>query len=55
MSKQAAQRRSFSAEFKLEAVRRVRERRAAGVSLAHIARELEIRADMLRACAMQGG
>ncbi|HYW51194.1 MAG TPA: transposase [Gemmatimonadaceae bacterium] len=42
-------RRIFSAEFKQEAVRRMRERRAAGVTLAHISRELEVSADQLRA------
>ncbi len=41
-------RRIFSAEFKQEAVRRMRERRAAGVTLAHISRELEVSADQLR-------
>jgi transposase len=42
-------RRRFSAEFKVEAVRLMRERRAAGVSLAQIGRELDVRADLLRA------
>ena len=42
-------RRLFSAEFKQEAVRRMRERRASGVSLAHVSRELEVSADQLRA------
>jgi transposase-like protein len=46
-------RRVFSAESKLEAVRRIRERRAAGVSLAEISQELEVRRDMLRAWAKQ--
>jgi transposase len=41
-------RRSFSAEFKLEAVRRMEERRAAGVNLTQIGRELGVRPDMLR-------
>ena len=41
-------RRAFTAEFKLEAVRRVAERRAAGVSLRQIARELDVRDDLLR-------
>jgi len=40
----------LSAEFKLEAVRRCREQRAVGVSAAHIARELEVRPDILRRC-----
>ena len=44
-------RRLFSAEFKQEAVRRMRERRATGVSLAHISREPEVSADQLRAWA----
>ena len=44
-------RRLFSAEFKQEAVRRMRERRATGVSLAHISRELEVSTDQLRAWA----
>jgi transposase len=43
------QRRFFSAEFKLEALRRMEERRAQGVSLTQIGRELDVRADMLRA------
>jgi len=41
-------RRSFSREFKLEAVRRVQSR-PDGVTVAHIARELGVRPDMLRA------
>jgi len=41
-------RRSFSGEFKLEAVRRVQSR-PDGVTVAHIARELGVRPDMLRA------
>lgn len=53
MSKQNGQRRFFSAEFKLEAVRRMQERRAAGVSLSQIGRELDVRPDMLRAWARQ--
>ena len=46
-------RRFFSAEFKLEAVRRMQERRAAGISLNQIGRELGVRPDMLRAWAKQ--
>jgi transposase len=46
-------RRVFSAAFKLEAVRLVRERRAMGVELSQIGRELGIRPDMLRAWARQ--
>jgi transposase len=41
------QRRVFSAEFKSEAVRRLTERRAQGVPLTQIARELEVRANLL--------
>ena len=47
------ERRAFSAEFKLEAVRLMGERRAQGVSLAQIGRELDVRPDMLRAWARQ--
>ena len=48
MAKEQRERRAFTAEFKLEAVRRVAERRAAGVSLRQIARELDVRDDLLR-------
>lgn len=48
MAEQARERRHFTAEFKLEAVRRVAERRAAGVGMAQIARELDVRDDLLR-------
>jgi transposase len=41
-------RRAFSAEFKLEAVRLMRERRAHGASLVQVGRELDVRPDMLR-------
>ena len=41
-------RRAFSAEFKIEALRRMAERRAAGVSLTQIGRELDVRDDLLR-------
>jgi transposase len=41
-------RRSFSREFKREAVRRI-QTRPEGVSVAHIGRELGVRADILRA------
>lgn len=44
----ARKRRVFSDEFKLEAVRRVRERTALGVTLAQISRDLGVRADLLR-------
>ena len=47
------ERRAFGAEFKLEAVRLMGERRALGVSLAQIGRELDVRPDMLRAWARQ--
>jgi transposase len=47
------ERREFSAEFKAEAVRLVVERRAAGVTLAQVGRELDVRPDQLRAWARQ--
>jgi transposase len=43
----------FSAEFKAEAVRLVAKRRAVGVTLAQIGRELDVRPDQLRAWARQ--
>ena len=46
-------RRVFSHEFKVEAVRLMRERRGLGVSLAQIGRELEVRPDVLRRWARQ--
>jgi transposase len=46
-------RRSFSAEFKLEAVHLMRSRRSHGVSLEQIGRELEVRPDQLRAWGRQ--
>ena|SRR6185437_4324718 len=46
-------RRSWSAEFKVEAVRRLEERRANGVSVAQVARELGLRADVLATWAKQ--
>lgn len=52
-TKAVRHRRVFTAEFKLEAVRRMDERRGRGVSLAAIARELEVRPDMLRLWAKQ--
>ncbi len=55
MAKQNAARRFFSAEFKLEAVRRLEERRAQGVSVTQIGRELDVRPDMLRAWKRQLG
>lgn len=48
-----SKRRYFSPEFKQEAVRRLRERQAAGVSLAQVGRELGVRPDMLRGWAKQ--
>lgn len=42
------ERRQFTAEFKLEAVRRAAERRAAGVPLTQVARELGVTDDLLR-------
>ena len=41
-------RRFFTAEFKIEAVRLMRERKAAGLPLSQISRELDLRPDMLR-------
>jgi transposase len=48
-------RRFFSAEYKLEAVRRMDERRGAGVPLTQIARELGVGPDLLRAWKRQAG
>jgi transposase len=47
------ERREFSTEFKLEAVRMVEERRAAGATLAQVGRELDVRPDQLRVWARQ--
>jgi len=44
----ARKRRAFSDEFKQQAVRRVRERTAIGVTLTQIGRELGVRPDLLR-------
>ena len=52
MAKGKELRRSFSRDFKLEAVRRV-QARPEGVSLAHIGRELGVRPDILRAWVTQ--
>lgn len=41
-------RRHFTAEFKLEAVRRAEERRTAGVPLTQVARDLRVTDDLLR-------
>jgi transposase-like protein len=49
------ERRGFSAEFKAEAVRLAAERRAEGVTLAHVCRELDVRPDQLRAWARERG
>lgn len=43
------ERRTFTAEFKLEAVHLMRSRRAQGMSLEQIGRELDVRPDQLRA------
>ena len=48
MAEKVRERRAFTAEFKVEAVRRVAERRAAGVPMTQIARELDVRDDLLR-------
>jgi transposase len=48
MAEGRGKRRVFTAEFKMEAVRRMAERRAAGVSLKQIGRELDVRDDLLR-------
>ncbi len=47
------ERRDFSTEFKAEAVRLAAERRAAGVALAQVGRELDVHPDQLRAWARQ--
>ena len=47
------ERRSFSPEFKAEAVGLVAERRALGVPLSQIGRELDVRPDQLRAWTRQ--
>ena len=47
------ERRAFSAEFKAEAVRLVAARRADGVPLTQIGRELEVNPDQLRAWARE--
>ncbi len=45
---QKESRRKFSQEFKLEAVRLMHERKASGISLAQVSRELGIRPEVLR-------
>ena len=47
------ERRAFTPEFKREAVRLMQERKRAGVSLAQIGRELDVRPDQLRVWAEQ--
>jgi len=54
-TKTARTRRVFSAEFKLEAVQRADERRATGVPLTQIARELGVTDALLRAMEAAGG
>lgn len=49
------ERRQFAAEFKQEAVRLMYERRAAGVKMAQIAHDLELRPEQLREWAHQLG
>ena len=49
------ERRVFSPEFKAEAVALLAERRALGVSTAQVGRELEVRAEQLRAWAREQG
>ena len=44
----AKKRRVFTEEFKQQAVRRVRERTAIGVTLTQIGREVRVRPDLLR-------
>ncbi|WP_310569133.1 transposase [Gemmatimonas sp.] len=46
-------RRIFLAEFKQEAVRRMAERRAQGISVTQIGRDLDVRPEMLRVWAHQ--
>ena len=52
-NKPVRHRRVFTAEFKLEAVRRMEEQRGRGVSLAAVGRELEVPPDLLRRWASQ--
>jgi transposase len=49
------ERRTFTAEFKAEAVRLMQAGRAAGRSLAQIGRELDVRPDLLRVWARDAG
>ena len=48
MSGKRRQRRVFTAAFKLEAIRHLRERKAAGIPATQIAEELDLGADVLR-------
>lgn len=52
-SRTVRQRRVFTAEFKLEAVRRMEEQRGRGVSMAAVGRELDVPPDLLRRWATQ--
>ena len=49
------ERRTFSAEFKAEAVQMVAERRTGGMTLAQAGRELDVRPDQLRTWIRQQG
>ena len=49
------ERRAFTVEFKAEAVRMLQERRAVGVPVAQVARELDVRAEPLRLWAQSAG
>ena len=49
------ERRAFSAEFKAEAVRLVAERRAKGIPLTQVGRELDVRPDVLRRWTQEAG
>jgi transposase len=53
MGRQPLRRRKHSPEFKLEAVRLMRERLAAGLTLQRVSEELEIGPDLLREWAKQ--
>ncbi len=53
MVNQKRPRRGFSAECKLEAVRRIQERRSSGISLAQIGREVGVTPALLRAWTRQ--
>jgi len=51
--KPVRERRSFGEEFKRQAVRRLHERRAAGGTLAEVARELDVGENLLRGWAQR--